>query len=115
MEATPKNVTLRTLSIIILLFCFCMQNATKKQLLPMTKCRNVPTGRTVTPTRSQETQQRAVDVVAVSFSLHHKMNHPEVAALNEERAARRRQGQLLHRCYVVMQNLDDSQKIRSKK
>lgn len=47
-------------------------------------------------TRSQETQQRAVNVVAVPFSLHHKMNHPEVATLNEQRAARRRQGQLLH-------------------
>lgn len=59
-----------------------------------------------THTRSQETQQRAVNVVAVSFFRHHEMNHPEVATLNEQRAARRRQGQLLHGCYMMMQNLD---------
>lgn len=29
-------------------------------------------------------QQRAVDVMAVSFSLYHKMDHPEVTTLDDQ-------------------------------
>lgn len=43
--------------------------------------------------------------MAVSFSLHHKMNHPEVATLDDQGTACGGQGELLHRRYVVMQNL----------
>lgn len=57
------------------------------------------------PTRMQKMQQRAVDVMAVSFPLYHKMNHPEVTTLDDQRATSGGQGELLHRGYVVMQNL----------
>lgn len=56
-------------------------------------------------TGSQEAQKRAVNVVAVPLPLNHKVNHPEVAALDDKRAAGGGEGLFLHRCYVVVQNL----------
>lgn len=43
--------------------------------------------------------------MAVPLPLDHKVNHPEVAALDDQRAPRGGKGQLLHRRYVVVQNL----------
>lgn len=57
------------------------------------------------PTGLQKAQQRAVNVVAVSFPRDHKMNHPEVATLDDQRTACGGQRQLLHWGYVVMENL----------
>lgn len=63
----------------------------------------------VTPTRPKEVKERAVDVVAVPLSLHHKVDQPEVAALDDQRAAGGGQGQLLHCGYVVVQDLQRSE------
>lgn len=43
--------------------------------------------------------------MAVSLPLDHKVDHPEVATLDDQRAAGGGQGELLHRRYVVVQNL----------
>lgn len=43
--------------------------------------------------------------MAVPLPLHHKVNHPEVAALDDQRAAGGGEGLLLHRRYVVVQYL----------
>lgn len=63
---------------------------------------------TLKPTGPQKTQQRAVNVVAIPFSLYHKVNHPEVATLDDQRTPRGGKGELFHRRYVVMQNLQTS-------
>lgn len=57
----------------------------------------------------QKMQERAVDVMAVSFPLYHKMNHPEVTALDDQRTPSGGQGELFHRGYVVVQNLQRRQ------
>lgn len=66
------------------------------------------------PTRSQQTQQGAVNIMAVSFSLYNEMYHPEVATLNEQRAPCCCQRQLLHWCYMVMQNRHGKNTTRGK-
>lgn len=67
----------------------------------------------VKPTRMQKMQQRAVDVVAVSLSLYHKMNNPEVTTLDDQRTACGGQGQLLHGGYMVVQNLQGGKEGKS--
>lgn len=57
-------------------------------------------------------QQRAVDVMAVSFSLYHKMNHPEVTTLNDQWTSCGGEGELLHRGYMVVQNLQGRERER---
>lgn len=57
------------------------------------------------PTWPEKPEQRAVDIVAVSFTWDYKMNHPEVPALDEQRAAASGQRKLLHRRYVVVKDL----------
>lgn len=57
-------------------------------------------------TWSQQPEQRAVDVMAVTLSRDHKVDQPEIPALNEERAATGCEGQLLHGGNVVMKDLN---------
>lgn len=44
--------------------------------------------------------------MAVPLSWKDKVYNPKITTLNEERAATRREGQLLHRGDVMMQNLN---------
>ena len=62
------------------------------------------------PTGSEEAQQGAVDVVTVPFPLKNEVDHAEVPALDDQRAAGGGQGQLLHRGYVVMQDLEEGER-----
>ena len=62
------------------------------------------------PTGSEKAQQGAVDVVAVALPLENKVDHAEVPALDDQRAARGGEGQLLHRGYVVVQDLEEDQR-----
>lgn len=48
--------------------------------------------------------------MAVSLARDHKVNGPEIAALDEERAAAGGQGELLYRRHVVMEDLQEHQR-----